>query len=200
MSISAASSLRFAATLLATLIVGSSAIWGACALWFQAQGGQALKTLSVLLWAGFTLTLTIALWQGRTAAGLVTFTAAFGALLIWWQRIAPSNDRIWADDVAQMTTGTVDGDRVTLCNVRNFDWRSNTDYTQRWETRHYDLDRLNSVDMIMSYWDGWAIAHMLISFGFDDGQHVAFSVEVRRQKNMTYSEIGGFFKRDGLSL
>src|SRR6267142_7123813 len=200
MSIGAASSLPFTAALLATLIVGSSAIWGACALWFQVQGGQALKALSVLLWAGFSLTLTIALWQGRTAAGLVTFTAAFGALLIWWQRIEPSNDRIWADDVAQMTTGTVDGNRVTLHNVRHFDWRTNDDYTQRWETRVYDLDKLDSVDMIMSYWDGWAIAHMLVSFGFDDGQHVAFSVEVRREKHKTYSEIGGFFKRDGLSI
>ncbi len=200
MSISAASSLRFTATLLATLIVGSSAIWGACALWFQAQGGQALKTLSVLLWAGFTLTLMIALWQGRTAAGLVTFAAAFGALLIWWQRIAPSNDRIWADDVAQMTTGTVDGNRVTLRNVRNFVWRSDTDYTQRWETRHYDLDRLNSVDMIMSYWTGPAIAHMLISFGFDDGEHVVFSVEIRRERIESFSEIGGFFKEFELSV
>jgi hypothetical protein len=200
MSIGAASSLRFTATLLATLIVGSSAIWGACALWFQVQGGQALKTLSVLLWAGFSLTLMIALWQGRTAAGLVTFTAAFGALLIWWQRIAPSNDRIWADDVAQMTTGTVDGNRVTLRNVRNFDWRSNTDYTQRWEIRHYDLDRLNSVDMIMSYWTGPAIAHMLISFGFDDGEHVVFSVEIRRERIESFSEIGGFFKEFELSV
>jgi hypothetical protein len=200
MSIGAASSLRLAATLLATLIVGSSAIWGACALWFQVQGGQALKTLSVLLWAGLSLTLMIALWQGRTAAGLVTFTAAFGALLIWWQRIAPSNDRIWADDVAQMTTGTVDGNRITLRNVRNFDWRSNTDYTQRWETRHYDLDRLNSVDMIVSYWTGPAIAHMLISFGFDDGEHVVFSVEIRRERIESFSEIGGFFKEFELSV
>ena len=200
MSIGAASSLRFTATLLATLIVGSSAIWGACALWFQVQGGQALKTLSMLLWAGFSLTLMIALWQGRTAAGLVTFTAAFGALLIWWQRIAPSNDRIWADDVAQMTTGTVDGNRITLRNVRNFDWRSNTDYTQRWETRHYDLDRLNSVDMIVSYWTGPAIAHMLISFGFDDGEHVVFSVEIRRERIESFSEIGGFFKEFELSV
>ena len=200
MSISAASSLRFAATLLGTLIVGSSAFWGACALWFQAQGARALKTLSVLLWAGFSLTLMIALWHGRTAAGLMTFTAAFGALLIWWLRIAPSNDRIWADDVAQMTTGTVDGNRVTLCNVRNFDWRSNTDYTQRWETRHYDLDRLNSVDMIVSYWTGPAIAHMLISFGFDDGEHVVFSVEIRRERIESFSEIGGFFKEFELSV
>src|SRR5882724_13697499 len=200
MSIGAVSLLRFAATLLATLIVGSSAIWGACALWFQAQGGQALKTLSVLLWTGFSLTLMIALWQGRTAAGLATFAMAFGALLIWWRRIEPSNDRIWADDVAQMTTGTADGNRITLRNVRNFDWRSNTDYTQRWETRHYDLDRLNSVDMIMSYWTGPAIAHMLISFGFDDGEHVVFSVEIRRERIESFSEIGGFFKEFELSV
>ena len=200
MSIGAVSLLRFAATLLATLIVGSSAIWGACALWFQAQGGQALKTLSVLLWTGFSLTLMIALWQGRTAAGLATFAMAFGALLIWWRRIEPSNDRIWADDVAQMTTDTADGNRITLRNVRNFDWRSNTDYTQRWETRHYDLDRLNSVDMIMSYWTGPAIAHMLISFGFDGGEHVVFSVEIRRERIESFSEIGGFFKEFELSV
>src|SRR5258708_15996440 len=195
MSIGAASSLRFTAALLATLVVGWVGIWGGGAVWWKGEGGEALKALSVLLWAGFRLTLTIALWQGRTAAGLVTFTAAFGALLIWWQRIAPSNDRIWADDVAQMTTGTVDGNRVTLRNVRNFDWRSNTDYTQRWETRHYDLDRLDSFDMIMSYWTGPAIAHMLISFGFDDGEHVVFSVEIRRERIESFSEIGGFFKK-----
>jgi Domain of unknown function (DUF4105) len=200
MSISAASLLRFAATLLATLIVGSSAIWGALALWFQAPGGRARKTLSVLLWAGFSLTLMILLWKGRAADGFLAFTLAFGALLIWWQRIAPSNDRIWADDVAQMTTGTVDGNWVTLRNVRNFDWRSNTDYTQRWETRQYGLDRLQSVDMIMSYWTGPAIAHMLISFGFEDGGHVVFSVEVRREKIESFSEIGGFFKEFELSV
>src|ERR1700684_3057520 len=108
MAFSAASLMRFAATSLATLIVGSSAIWGAFALWYQAPGGQALKTLSVLLWVIFSLTLLLALWQGRTAVSLLAFAVAFGALLIWWQRIAPSNDRIWADDVAQMTTGEVD--------------------------------------------------------------------------------------------
>jgi Domain of unknown function (DUF4105) len=200
MAIGAAVLLRFAGTLLATLIVGFSAIWGAFALWYRTPGGQALKRLSVLLWVGFNLTLMIAFWQGRTAVGLLAFAVVFGVLLIWWQRIAPSNDRIWADDVAQMSSGAVDGNRVTLHNVRNFDWRSNTDYTQRWETRHYALDHLNSVDMIMSYWKGPAIAHMLISFGFDDGEHVVFSVEIRREKIESYSEIGGFFKEFELSV
>jgi hypothetical protein len=200
MTISAASLVRFAVTLLATLVVGSSAIWGAFALWFQVPGGQSVKTLTVLLWATLSVALLVALWQGRTAVCLLAFAVAFGGLLIWWQRIAPSNDRIWADDVAQIATGTVDGNRVTLLNVRNFYWRSNTDYTQRWETRHYDLDRLHSVDMIMSYWNGPAIAHMLVSFGFDDGEHVVFSVEIRRKKHQDFSEIGGFFKEFELSI
>jgi hypothetical protein len=199
-SAGATSLLRIAATLLATLIMGTSAIWGAFALWFQEPGGQAPKTLGVLLWCGVCLLLVIALWHGRAALALPVFAALFVGLLIWWQGIRPSNDRIWADDVAQMTTGTVDGDRVTLHDVRNFDWRTNTDYTQRWETRHYDLDRLNSVDMVMSYWTVPAIAHMLISFGFDGGEHVVFSVEVRRRKIGNFSEIGGFFKEFELSI
>ena len=194
-----ASVLRIAALLLATLLLGVPAAWGALALWYQAPGGQ-LKIIIVLLWSAFALGVLIALWQGRAGLAFLSFALAFGVLLVWWQSIAPTNERLWADDVAQITNGTIDGNRVTLRNVRNFDWRSNSDYTQRWETRSYDLDKLTSVDMIMSYWDGWAIAHMLISFGFDGGQHVAFSVEVRRRKNATYSELGGFFKRDGLSI
>jgi uncharacterized protein DUF4105 len=196
----AAALLRLAAALLATLLVGSCTIWGAIALWYQAPGGQALKTLCLFLWAGFGAALLIALWQGRAALALLAFAAAFGGLLIWWQGIEPTNARIWADDVARISTGSVEGNRVTLYNVRNFDWRSDTDYTQRWETRRYDLDHLHSVDMIMSYWTGPAIAHMLISFGFDDGEHVAFSVEIRRERTESFSEIGGFFKEFELSI
>jgi Domain of unknown function (DUF4105) len=140
------------------------------------------------------------LWHGRTLSGLLAFAVAFAVLLFWWHRLPPTNDRPWADDVAQMTTGVVAGNVVTLNNVRNFAWRSNTDYTQRWESRVYDLQKLRSVDMIMSYWSGPAIAHMLMSFGFDDGQYVVFSVEVRRLKTGNYSELGGFFKQFELSI
>jgi Domain of unknown function (DUF4105) len=176
------------------------ATWGAFALWFQVPGGWVLQSLGVCLWIAFTLVILVALWRGRLAVGAVSFAVAFGVLLIWWWQIQPSNNRIWADDVAQVTTGVVDGDHVTLHNVRNFDWRTKTDYTQRWETRTYDLRRLDSLDMILSYWSMPAIAHVLISFGFDDGEHVVFSVEIRREKTESFSEIGGFFKEFELSV
>jgi len=176
------------------------ATWGAFALWFQVPGGWVLQSLGVCLWIAFTLVILVALWRGRLAVGAVSFAVAFGVLLIWWWQIQPSNNRVWADDVAQVTTGVVAGDHVTLHNVRNFDWRTKTDYTQRWDTRTYDLRRLDSLDMILSYWSMPAIAHVLISFGFDDGEHVVFSVEIRREKTESFSEIGGFFKEFELSV
>jgi hypothetical protein len=192
--------LKIAIRALITVFVAVAAIWGAFALWYQLPGGQVVKAVGATLWAGLSITTLTALWTRRMAQGLWMFLGAFAILLIWWHLLPPSNDQIWADDVAQMTSGVVDGQQVTLHNVRNFDWRSDNDYTPRWETRHYDLDKLRSVDMIMSYWTVPAIAHMLVSFGFDDAEYVVFSVEIRRREGENFSEIGGFFKEFELSV
>jgi hypothetical protein len=200
MTPTAASCLRTAATVLSTLVVAFPAIWGGFALWYQIPGGRIFRCLCVVLWGAFSFATLVVLWQGRITLGMIAFSVALVGLLLWWTRLQPTNDHEWADDVARISTGTRDGNRVTLHNVRNFDWRTETDYTQRWETRSYDLDHLRSVDMIMSYWGGPAIAHMLISFGFGDGAQVVFSVEVRRQKTQAFSEIGGFFNDFELSI
>ena len=168
--------------------------WGVLALWFQVRGGRLSRSVVVTLWGLFGLVMIIMIARGAVAAGALTFAAAFGALLVWWHRIPPSNERDWKDDVARMTTGLVEGDQVTLQNVRCFDWRTTTDYDPRWETRAYELQRLNSVDMVLSYWSMSAIAHVLVSFGFEGGEQVAFSVEIRPEKTEKFSEIGGFFK------
>jgi hypothetical protein len=200
MRASAGRRLRIGGTLLATAAIAGCAIWGALALWYQAPGGTVLKVLCMALWGAIAIACAVALWMRRIAGGLLAFGLAFGGLLTWWYSLAPTNDRSWADDVAQVTNGSVDGNRVIMRNVRNFEWRSDSDYTQRWETRSYDLDRLQSVDMILSYWGSPAIAHLIVSFGFDGGDHLAFSVEIRRDRHEDFSEIGGFFKEFELSV
>jgi hypothetical protein len=185
---------------LATTVIGLLALWGALALWYQVPGGVPSKSVAIVLWALLCGLLLFFLWTHRPVRGVVGFALAFGGLLLWWHSIKPSSNRVWADDVAQMTSGEVSGSQVVLHNVRNFDWRTDHDYTQRWETRTYDLDKLNGVDLITSYWSYSAIAHVLVSFGFDDGQHVVFSVEVRRERAEEFSEIGGFFKEFELSV
>lgn len=188
------------------LLITVSAIWAASALWHAIPLpptvlGQALRTALPMIWGIFALVVLI---MARSQVGgilpLLTYLVAFILVALWWGLLSPSNERDWADDVAEMTYGEVSGSQVVLHNVRNFDWRSPTDYTARWETREYDLDQLSSVDMILSYWAGPAIAHTLVSFGFDDGRYVVFSVEVRKQRHEKFSELGGFFKRFELSL
>ena len=188
--------------LLLTLLVAASALWGCLALWYQAPGGVWGKGAAAAVWAALCLGAMVALWRAgpwRRRAGWA-YLIGLALLAGWWQTLAPSNDRIWADDVAKMLRGTVQGSTVTLENVRNFDWRTDTDYTVRWETRQYDLDKLVSVDMALSYWAGPAIAHTLVSFGFSDGRHVVFSVEIRKERGEQFSEIGGFFKQFELSV
>jgi hypothetical protein len=182
------------AILLLSLIIAATAAWGALALRYQAPGGRGTMILGTVLWVAFGLACIGALWCGQLAAGLAAFALAHGMLLVWWKSLHPSNDRDWGDDVAQTVGGTIDGNIVTLDKVRDFLWRSNTDFTARWITRSYDLARLESIDMIVSYWALPSIAHMLISFGFGGNDYVVFSVEIRREKDQTFSEIGGFFK------
>jgi len=187
-------------TLLLSLAVALAAAWGVLALWYQTRRSRRVPprrrmwTLCAALWGVFGCACIGALWHGHPAAGVAVFALAHGLLLIWWRSLRPSNDRDWSDDVAQTVGGKIEGNLVTLDKVRDFLWRSNTDYTPRWVTRAYDLSRLRSLDMIVSYWARPSIAHMLISFGFGENDYVVFSVEIRRQKDQTFSEIGGFFK------
>ena len=85
-------------------------------------------------------------------------------------------------------------------DVRNFLWRSDTDYDARWETRVYNLNDLVGVDLIMSYWTGEKIAHAIASFGFTDGRQLAFSIEIRKEKTESYSALAGFFRAYELSI
>lgn len=129
----------------------------------------------------------------RVGWGGLALAAAIGTL--WWSSIQPSNDRLWAPDVARGVTADINGADVLLHNVRDFDWRSETDFTPRWITRRYSLDQIASVDLISSVWSSPAIAHTLIGFGFANGERVVFSAEVRREATEAFSEVGGFFKQ-----
>ena len=197
--------LRVLARILASLCVLLSAGWAVLALHYRLELPSVPRYLVAGAWGVFAAAVVLLVWRGRGPRALLSYGVAFALLIgAWWVRIAPSDTRDWAEDVSRHVDAQVSGDVVTLENVRLFDWRSDTDFTARWETRRYDLSRLRSVDMDLSYWMGPAIAHTLVSFGFDDGRggadYVTYSVEIRKEKGESFSAIAGFFKQYELAL
>jgi len=184
----------FLRILISALIIAPLSAWGALALWFRVPAPEALRAAAAIVFAILGLATIAALFARRSLAGIGVFTAAFCGLLVWWSTIIPPLDGDWAQDVAQQTTGTVAGDILTLSDVRDFDWRTDSDFTEKWSKRSYDLSKLKTLDLFLAYWAGPEMAHVIMSFGFEDGQHLAWSVEVRRERTSEFSPIADGFK------
>jgi Domain of unknown function (DUF4105) len=174
--------------------------WSALAIWFRFDATESVRDLLAGMVVLLTLLAVACLARSRRWIALAAYATFSAAILMWWSTVRPSNDRDWQPDVARSVTATIDGDRLVVSNVRNFNWRSDTDFDQRWEERTYSLSHVSNVDLILSYWAGEAIAHLIVSIGFYDESRLAFSIETRRSLGEEYSTIAGFFRRYELSI
>ena len=173
------------------LLLGS--VWACAALWID---GPASRPLAAALVAGYALSAVALLALVRPyRRALLGLVGLFAVVLVWWLGLEARNDRDWIVDVARTPTAEIDGERVTIQNLRNFDYRSEDDYDERWEERSYDLGRLVGADMFLSYWGSPHIAHTIVSWAFDDGQHLAISIETRKEQGESYSALLGFFRQ-----
>ena len=125
---------------------------------------------------------------------LLAFGGLFALILLWLNLIPASNDRDWQPSVARLASADIDGDQVTVHNVRNFRYRSVSDFDQKWQTRTYDLSKLNQVDLCMSYWGSSQIAPTMLNFGFEDGSYLALSVGPRPEIDEGYEPIHSAFR------
>src|ERR1700751_2085635 len=185
---------------LLAIVILLTALWCSIAIGYRCPAGDATRgTLGVasLLFALVTIGY---LTTARRWLAVAVYFGFFALFVGWWTTIKPTNERNWAPEVARTATATIVGDRLVVRNVRNFTWRSDTDFDQRWEERTYNLSDLTNVDLIMSYWAGEAIAHTIVSFGFNDAPRLAFSIETRKENHEGYSSIAGFFKQYELAI
>jgi hypothetical protein len=175
------------------LIVGVLTLWAVGMLYYSPLLPEEARAIGA---GGFAvLTILAFLLLPRRGRTLLGFVAVFAVLVVLFLRIPASNDRDWEPEVAMTPYATINGDMITVHNVRNFDYRSETDFTPRWETRTYDLRKLDSADIVAVYWAGKAIAHIMLSFGFGGKDFLAVSIETRKEKGESYSTLAGFFRQ-----
>jgi len=166
--------------------------WAAAALYFDLLPGTSLRTLGASSY-GLAMVGALLTFRGRGKA-IAICLAGFALVLAWWLTLKPSNDRAWQPDVAQTAWAEIDGDHVTIHNVRNCDYRTEGDYTPHWETRSYDLAQIRGMDIFLTYWGSPWIAHPIVSFQFGDNDYIAMSIETRKEVGEQYSAIRGFFR------
>jgi hypothetical protein len=187
---------RGIAALLVVCVLVVATAWGALAIYYSDLTSAVLRVALALLFGALGIATLALLWRRPWRwRALGSFALVFAALLAWWSTIAPSNDRDWKPEVAVLPYATFDGNRVTVHNIRNFDYRSETDFTPAYYDKTFDLDKLQSADIIASYWAGPAIAHVFVSFGFGGNDFLTISIERRDEKGEDYSTIKGLFKQ-----
>ena len=178
---------------MAGIIVLLTSAWAAGAIYYSPLPGEQLRAALAIGFIIATASAFVLLRQRRRV--FVGYLLVFTALVILWLQIPAANNRDWQPEVSLAPYATLNGETITFHNVRNFNYRTESDFDPQWETRTYDLRKLDSVDLIAVYWAGKAIAHIMLSFGFAGEDYLAVSIETRKEKGESYSTLAGFFRQ-----
>ncbi len=166
-------------------------LWAFGALSYDGPGGWFASVAAIcLLGAMIVLKFRRRAWA--------VWGASMASVLVWWLALKPPADAAWQADVAQVATAEIDGGFITFRNVRDFEYRSETDFTPRWITRKVRLSSLTGIDIAINYWGSPWMAHPIISFQFSDAPPLAFSIETRKRAGQSYSAIGGLYRQFSL--
>jgi uncharacterized protein DUF4105 len=185
--------LRFFAYAVAWIAAVLCAAWAFGAIYFDFPvAGPIAAILFVVV-----LVAAIVFVRGTPKKLGVVFLA-FSLVLAWWLTLKPSNERNWQPDVAQTAWADINGDEITFHNVRNCDYRTDTDYTPHWETRTVRRSHITGIDLAIDYWGSPWIAHPIVSFQFSDAPPLCFSIEIRKTAGQSYSTIGGLYRQYAL--
>lgn len=179
---------RLAALGALTLLVLVACGWSCLALAMDGPGGAAALVYALTAAAALVC---VRPWR----LGLLACAVTFALVLAWWSSIEPRNDRAWQPEVGRLSAMHADGDRLTVTNLRHFEYRSESAFTPRWEQRTYDLSRVAGIDLFVCDWGDPFIVHTIVSWEFDGDEHLAISIETRKEQGESYSALRGFFRQ-----
>ena len=165
--------------------------WGALAIYWSNLPWPFLRLVLAII---FFLFGGWALWRNGKPKVRLAFAVVFLTVLAWWLMIPASNDRNWRAEVAVVPRAIIDGDRITITDVRDFDFRSRNDFTERRVKREVLLSDLVGVDLIVSFWATGPVGHTLVSFIFKNSPPLSISIETRPEVGEGFQPLASMFK------
>lgn len=113
----------------------------------------------------------------------------------WLTTEQPRNDRDWSLDQAIIPEVHIGGDTVSIKNIRDFSYRSTSDYTPEYYDQTFNLRDLTRVWYIVEPFGSIGAAHTFVSFEFGVGDFVAVSIEIRKEKGESFSPWKGVLRQ-----
>jgi hypothetical protein len=166
--------------------------WGTLAIYYSNLPWAALRLALAGAFAAFAIW---ACWVAPRRGMSAVFIVLFVGVVVWWTSITPSHHRPWRPEVAVMPRAIIDGDRVRITGVRNFDYRSQDDFAVRYEEREVWLSHLAALDFFISYWSEGLVGHTFLSFIFDNAPPLSISIETRPEVGEGFAPIASLFKQ-----
>ena len=182
---------RFVLIAFGSLIAALFIAWAAGALYFDLPAPSLVRTIASLVWAGGAVALAA---FGRLR-GRILVLLGFAGITCWWLTLRPTQDADWQPQVATLAYASRAGDRFTVHDIRNFEYRSATDFAPRYDTRDFDLANLRAADLFINYWGLPCIIHPIASFDFGPQGHLCFSIEIRPKRGQKYSTLAGLYRQ-----
>lgn len=166
--------------------------WAALAIYYSNLPWSELRLVLAIAFSAFAIW---GVWLSRWRYMPAAVTVLFLGVVVWWLSIAPSHDRNWRPEVAVMPRAVIDGDRVRLTGVRDFDYRTRHDFTVRYEEREVSLSHLVALDFYVSYFMEGPVGHTFLSFIFDNAPPLSISIETRPEIGEGFAPIASMFKQ-----
>ena len=130
------------------------------------------------------------------------FLLIFSSIVIIWiiirhLKLRPSNDRSWVNDNNKLAKAEFEDNLVTIRNVRDFRWRTTKDFDENWIDMKFDLNKISKLWFVLEYFEPKRkqMAHTIMVFESEDGERIACSIEVRREKGERYHPLKGLFRQ-----
>lgn len=127
---------------------------------------------------------------------LVTFLIFLTVWLAWWLSQVPSFNRDWEPSDAILPTIAWSGDIVNIDNIRDFEWKTSTEFTPRYQKWSYNLNEIEWVNYIITpFSDRDGPAHTMLSFTFSWGKHIVISGEIRKERGESFDAVRGILNQ-----
>ena len=166
--------------------------WATLAIYYSNLPWSGLRLAMAIAFASFAIW---AVWLSSRRRMSIALILLYLGVVAWWITISPSHDRQWRPEVAVMPRAFIDGDRVRLTGVRNFEYRTRDDFTARYEEREITLSHITGLDFYVSYWSEGLVGHTFLSFIFDNAPPLSISIETRPEVGEGFAPIASLFKQ-----